>query len=185
VKGENKMGTHITKETFEFLYNNTYKNVLKYTICHCKNLDDVNDIIQDIYTELYQKIIIKKHINLDNVESYIIGIAKNKIKGHYASMKKIYQMETESENLEQLNSNEIDIEKDLITKDNVMQVWSYLKSKGGLTAKIFYLYYVMDIPIKTIAEDLKITESNVKNHLYRTQKELKKNFMKGENYNVR
>lgn len=58
------MGTHITKETFEFLYNNTYKNVLKYTICHCKNLEDVNDIIQDIYTELYQTIVNKRYINV-------------------------------------------------------------------------------------------------------------------------
>ena len=74
------MGINITRDTFEFLYNNTYRNVLKYTICHCRNLDDVNDIVQDIYTELYQKTVKNKHINLDNAESYIIGIAKNKKK---------------------------------------------------------------------------------------------------------
>ena len=179
------MGTHITKETFEFLYNNTYKSVLKYTICHCRNLDDVNDIIQDIYTELYQAIVNKKHINLENAESYIIGIAKNKIKGHYASLKIVYQVEPENENFNQYHDNEIDIEKDLITRDNVMQVWNYLKSKSELTARIFYLYYVMDISIKTIAEDLELTESNVKNHLYRTQRELKAKFKKGDDYNVR
>lgn len=49
------MGINITKDTFEFLYNNTYKNVLKYTICHCRNLDDVNDIVQDIYIQNYIK----------------------------------------------------------------------------------------------------------------------------------
>lgn len=179
------MGTQITKETFEFLYNNTYKSILKYTICHCRNLDDVNDIIQDTYTELYQTIVNKKYINLDNAESYIIGIVKNKIKGHYASLKINYQMETENPNFDQLNDNEIDIEQDIITKDNVLQVWNYLKSKNELTAKIFYLYYVIDIPIKEIAEGLELTESNVKNHLYRTQKELKDKFKKGDDYNVR
>ena len=66
-----------------------------------------------------------------------------------------------------------------------MQVWNYLKNKNELTARIFYLYFVMDIPIKTIAEDLGFTESNVKNHLYRTQKELKDKFMKGDGYDVR
>lgn len=179
------MGTHITKETFEFLYNNTYKNVLKYTICHCRNLDDVNDIIQDIYTELYQTIVNKKHIDLKNSESYIIGIAKNKIRGHYAQLKIIYQNEYDNEDLVHYSDNEIDIEKELITRDNVIQVWNYLKNKSELTARIFYLYYVMDIPIKTIAEDLEITESNVKNHLYRTQKELKEKFKKGDGYDVR
>ena len=155
------MGINITRDTFEFLYNNTYRNVLKYTICHCRNLDDVNDIVQDIYTELYQKTVNKKHINLDNAESYIIGIAKNKIKKHY-SLAKISYIGSENENLSQYSENDIDIEKDLITKDNVMQVWNYLKNKSELTAKIFYLYYVIDVPIKEIAEELKITESNVK-----------------------
>ena len=178
------MGINITRDTFQFLYNNTYRNVLKYTICHCRNLDDVNDIVQDIYTELYQKTVNKKHINLDNAESYIIGIAKNKIKKHY-SLAKISYIGSENENLSQYSENDIDIEKDLITKDNVMQVWNYLKNKSELTAKIFYLYYVIDVPIKEIAEELKITESNVKNHLYRTQKDLKERFKKGERHNVK
>lgn len=178
------MGINITRDTFEFLYNSTYRNVLKYTICHCRNLDDANDIVQDIYTELYQKTVNKKHINLDNAESYIIGIAKNKIKKHY-SLAKINYIGSENENLSQYSENDIDIEKDLITKDNVMQVWNYLKNKSELTAKIFYLYYVIDVPIKEIAEELKITESNVKNHLYRTQKDLKERFKKGERHNVK
>lgn len=174
------MGTHITKESFEFIYRNTYKNVLKYTICHCRNLDDVNDIIQDIYTELYQTIVNKKYINLENVESYMIGIAKNKIKGHYNLTMKKYQGQVENEDLEQFCDNEIDIEKDFITKDNVLQIWNYLKSKSELTSRIFYLYYVIENPIKTIANDIGLTESNVKNHLYRTQRELKEKFKKGD-----
>lgn len=179
------MSTHITKETFEFLYNNTYKNVLKYTICHCKNLDDVNDIIQDIYTELYQTIVNKKYINLNNAESYIIGIAKNKIKKHYSLSKVNCYIEYENKNLDQYGDNDIDIEKDLITKDNVMQVWNHLKNKSDLIARIFYLYHVLDIPIKEIAVELNITESNVKNQLYRTKKELKNKFKKGDGYYVR
>ncbi len=179
------MGTHITKETFEFLYNNTYQNVLRYTICHCRNLDDVNDIIQDIYTELYQTITNKNYIDLENVESYIIGIAKNKIKRHYGILKVNYKMQIENGNLEHFESNEIDIENNLITKDNVLQIWNYLKNKSDITARIFYLYYVMEIPIKTIADSMQMTESNVKNHLYRTQKELKQKFKKGDGYNAR
>ncbi len=179
------MGTHITKETFEFLYNNTYNSILKYTICHCNNLDDVNDIIQDTYVDLYKTIKNKNYIDLENIESYIIGIAKNKIKRHYGVLKVRYQMQTENENLEHFKDNEIDIEMNLITKDNVLQVWNYLKNKSELIARIFYLYYVLEIPIKTIANDIGITESNVKNHLYRTQKELKEKFMKGDGYNAR
>jgi len=178
------MGTHITKETFEFLYNNTYQSVLKYTMCHCRNLDDINDIVQDIYTELFQTLSNKKYINLENVESYIIGIAKNKIKRYYNLLKIDVTMKLD-ENIEVINDNDIDIEKDLITKDNVLQIWNYLKSKSEITAKIFYLYYVMEFSIKTISNDMQMTESNIKNHLYRTKKELQHIFKKGDDCNVR
>lgn len=178
------MGTHITKETFEIIYNNTYNSILKYTICHCKNLDDVNDIIQDIYIELYQTIINKNYIDLENVESYIIGMAKNKIKRHYKPLKVSYS-QIDEEELEQFEDDDMNIEMNIITKDNVLQVWNYLKNKNELTARIFYLYYVMEISIKEIAIEMEFTESNIKNHLYRTQKELKEKFKKGDNYNVR
>lgn len=174
------MSTDITKETFEILYNNTYKNILKYTICHCKNLDDANDIIQDVYTDLYKVIAKKKHINLNNAESYLIAIAKNKIKGHFSSLNFQCPIQLEDGSSWQISDNEIDIEEGLITKDNVLHIWNYLKNKSELTAKIFYLYYVMEIPIKTISFDLGLTESNIKNHLYRTQKELKRIFKEGK-----
>lgn len=165
------MSTQITKDTFEKFYDDTYKNVLKYTICHCNNLDDVNDIIQDIYTELYKKIS-RKVLILENVEAYVIGIARKKIKRHYSLNQKVVIYEI-NEEIDNIDGNDIDIESNLITKDNVEQVWKYVRNKSELTAKIFYLFFVMDFPIKIIASDMKMTESSVKNHLYRTQKQLK------------
>lgn len=174
------MSTQITKNTFESFYNTTYKNVLRYTICHCSNLDDVNDIIQDIYTELYQKIS-KKKLILKNSEAYVIGIARKKIKGHYSFNQKNSMYEI-NEEIDDFSESTVDIESNLITKDNVEQVWKYLRKKNEITAKIFYLFFVMDLSIKTIANDMKMTESNVKNYLYRTQKELKI-FLRKENIN--
>lgn len=174
------MSTQITKNTFEKFYDDTYKSVLKYTICHCDNLDDVNDIVQDIYTELYQKIINRRNINLENVEAYVIGIAKNKIREHFSLNRKAIIFET-SEEIDNINDNDIEIESSLITKDNVEQVWKYLRNKSELIAKIFYLFFVMDFSIKDIANDMEITESNVKNYLYRTKKELKE-YLRKENF---
>ena len=177
------MSTQLSIETFEEIYNLTYNKVLKYTICNCSNLDEVNDTIQDIYTELYKSIIKKRQIVIENVESYIIGIAKNKIKRKYNNKVKQLLKEVDSEGIEQISDLSIDIENDLITKDNALEIWNYLKTKRKITAKVFYLYYILDLPIKTIAKDLEISESNVKNNLYRTKKELKNNFQKGEDCN--
>ena len=54
------MSTQISLEKFEEIYNKTYKTTLKYIVLHCSNLEDVNDIIQDTYVELYNNIKRKK-----------------------------------------------------------------------------------------------------------------------------
>lgn len=54
------MSTQISLEKFEEIYSRTYKNTLKYILLHCQNLDDVNDIIQDTYVELYKNVKRKK-----------------------------------------------------------------------------------------------------------------------------
>ncbi len=62
---------------FEKIYNQTYNNILKYIICKCNNLNNVDDIIQETYLELYRTL--KKKKEISNYESYLIVIAKNKI----------------------------------------------------------------------------------------------------------
>lgn len=61
------------------------------------------------------------------------------------------------------------------------EVWNYIESKGGVTPKIFSLYYLFDMKISEISKELDLKESNVKNHIYRTLKEIKEKFKrKGE-----
>ena len=55
------MSVEINIENFEKIYNETYSQILKFIICKCKNLDDVNELIQDTYVELYKTIKNKKY----------------------------------------------------------------------------------------------------------------------------
>lgn len=80
------MSTREPQNSFEAIYKDTYNDLLKFLIFKCNNLDDVNDILQETYIELF-KIIEKKDIK--NVKSYIIGIAKNKLKGRFSQEKSI------------------------------------------------------------------------------------------------
>jgi RNA polymerase sigma-70 factor (ECF subfamily) len=56
-----------------------------------------------------------------------------------------------------------------------------LEKKNEVIRKIFYLFYEENLTINVIAQTLHLTESNVKNKLYRTLKELKE-IMEGETY---
>ena len=54
-------------------------------------------------------------------------------------------------------------------------VWKFIKKKNIKVIKVFYLYYYSELKISQISEKLKMSESNVKNILYRTIKDIKNN----------
>ena len=172
------MCAQIREENFKEIYRNSYQTTLKFIVIKCHNIDDINDILQDTYLELLLLIKKKKILKIEHINQYILGIANNIIKRHYhKSMKHnkvIYYQEKEDENIEV--KDDFDLEQEIITKDNVKTVWEYVKNKDMITAKIFYLYFSFGLKISEIAKELQLNESNVKNRIFRTLKELK-NFL--------
>lgn len=172
-----------TLNTFDKLYYDTYQDVLKYIVINCSNIDDVKDIIQNVYLDVLKKLG-NKNIKLN--KSYIIGIAKNKIKDYYCFNYKVkitslFSGIRDSKDInlfDTLDAN-IDIEKIIIEKQDINFIWRYLKKQKAVIAKIFFLYYYMDYNIKDISLELHINESNVKNYLYRTLNKLN-SLMKGK-----
>ena len=71
-----------------------------------------------------------------------------------------------------------DLEQNFMDNQDVKKVWNYIQNKDLMTSKIFYLYFVLGLKIVEIAQELKVTESNVKNRIYRTQKEIQKHLGK-------
>ena len=169
------MSTQIKKDNFETIYNKTYSKTLRFIVVKCNNLDDINDIIQDTYIELLKAIRKHKPIEEEIIDKYIMGIANNVIKRHYYKKKKENVVSFYIDDEHEIDApDNFDMEQDFITKENVRDVWNYVKNKDLLTAKIFYLYFVLDLKISEIAGELEITESNTKNKIYRTLKEIKK-----------
>ena len=166
------MSTQIEEKDFEKIYKKTYTNVLKYITIKCNKIEDINDILQDTYIELLNILKRKKYIHLENLESYIYGIAKNIIKRHYYKRNKVIKYEIK-DNEEIEIKDEFDLEQDFISKENVHIIWNYIKSKDLITTKIFYLYYSLDMKINDISKELDISESTVKNKIYRTLKQAK------------
>lgn len=175
-----KMSTQITINSFEKFYNDTYLKTLRYLMCKCKNLDDVNEIIQEIYTDLYAKLYKKQYIEVENIDAYIIGIASKKVKRHYSLKISKRDKFFSIEEIESFSDISVDLDEKIINEANIKQIWEFLKNKKGVTPRIFYLFYVLEIPIREIAVDLGISESCVKNHLYRTKKELKRYYFEKE-----
>lgn len=166
------------EKLFNKLYKETFDDISKYVICATPNINDVNDLLQTIYMEVF------KIINKDNYDllskAYIKGIAQNKINDYYRYnyKQKFISLFTSKENIEEYKD-DIDIEEITIKKYDQEKVWKYLK-KNQTVAKIFYLYYNYGLTIPEIAHALNLNESNVKNYLYRTLKKLKKYMKEGQ-----
>ena len=161
---------------FNNIYDETYYDILKYIIIKCNNINDANDIIQEVYLEFWN-ILNKKKVEEDNIKSYLIGIAVNKIKKHYSILSKIKRINIfdKNNNIDLINNikDDIDIEDLVIKNDDWDIIWRYIKNKKNKDiGKVFYLYYKLELFIKEIACELNKSESYVKNLIYRTLKEL-------------
>lgn len=160
---------------FDNIYTTTYKTTLKFFVLRCNKIEDINDLLQDTYLEIFKQIRKKKIQDIEDVQAYIIGIAKNVLRKYYQSKSNIFSSQVEY--IEEITlDSDIDVELQFITKDNVEKIWNYVKNKNILIAKIFYCYYYLDMKLNDIAKELQLNESTTKTYLYRTIKELKKVF---------
>jgi len=176
-----------TLKTFEVLYYDSYNDVLKYVVCNCSNIQDTKDIIQNVYLEVIKKL--KKDNQTKMSKQYLIGIAKNKVKDYYRFnyKNKLISLFSSKEDINLLETipSDFDLQSDFIKREDLKLIWKYLTKKKVIISKIFYLYYYADYDIKSIARELNISESNVKNYLYRTLKELKSLLNVGGDDNVK
>lgn len=162
---------------FNEVYMSTYNDVLRYVICKCGDINDVNDIIQDVYLDFWN-ILDNKSVEVNNVKNYLLGIAKNKIKQYYASFNKrktisIFSKTDDGIELIDNIKSDINIEQIILDKADWKIIWIYIKKKKNkYIPKIFYLHYKLELTIKEIAKELDLNESYVKNLLYRTLNEL-------------
>jgi len=109
-------------------------------------------------------------------------IAKRKIAKHYSfleRLKSFVSIAFASEDDEEADFSEFqaaDFSTEEFAVNNIMleNARQFIKSKPDDVRKVFYLMYDIDLTIPEIAQMLSMSESNVKNKLYRTLKELRK-----------
>lgn len=164
-------------EFFSELYDATHEKVLAYIIVKCGKTEDVEDVFMETYTEIVSIIRNRGTGYIKNPEAFVTKIAKRKIYRHYKLLQRISDLRTskdyEENIVENIDDGQISFDEDIMNQLTVNKAFAYLSKKDELTKKIFYLYYYMDKTIKEIAELLSVKESNVKNRLYRTVKELR------------
>ena len=175
---------------FNEIYDLTNKSVLASITARCGNYADINDIFQDTYMDLYKQLKNRGAEYVKDGKAYVFRIAKRKIARHYSLLKRLrtfVSMTAKNEGNENYENNETELsnadidlyltadttEDYVVNQDMLENVRKFIKQKPADIAQIFYFFYEADLSISEIAQALSLSESNVKNKLYRTLKELK------------
>jgi len=169
---------------FNEIYDSTNKYILTVITAKCGNTYDINDIFQETYMELY-KLMTKRGANyIQNEKAFVLKIAKQKIARHYSLSQRLQMfvpISVKKEDNEEIDLSDADIDS-FLTEDSpedyvinqllVENARKLIRSKSAEVEKIFYLFYDVGLTIPEIAKNLSLSESSVKNKLYRTIKEL-------------
>ena len=93
-------------EKFDEVYNESYRDISRYVVVSSNNIGDVQDILQNIYLEVY------KNIGKVKDKNYVFGIAKNVMKKYY----RFKFMKKSDEVLYDNISDNINLEKSVMEK---------------------------------------------------------------------
>jgi len=166
---------------FDEIYDSTKKAVLAYITAKCGRIDDISDIFQDSYMELYQILLRRGADYVTNDKAFVMSIAKRKIAGYYSLLERLrlfVSMTAVDEDGEEVDLSELEPDAFLTEDFAISRILldsarQYINQKPEIVQKVFYLYYGVGLKINEIAEAIGISESNVKHKLYRTLEELR------------
>jgi len=166
---------------FDEIYNCTHKAALTYITAKCARTADISDIFQDTYMELFQVLKKRGTSYISNEKAFVLRLAKQKLARHYSLQERLRifvsasAINEDGDNVD-LTDNEAsaflteDFTVDKLTLDEARD---YIHSRPEIVQKIFYLFYDVGLTLAEIAAALKISESQVKNKLYRNLKDLR------------
>lgn len=175
---ENKLKNYIQNNTLDIdklidEYTPYIRTVIQNTVHNNVSNEDKEEIISDTFFVLWKRY--KENYEIESLSSYISGIVRNlilqklKTNKYTISIENLYNIE-QIENLPIYSEERTEIEK----------ISHKINSLKEIEIKIITMFYYNQDSIKDIANNLKISESNVKTRLHRIRKKIKKEFEKGD-----
>ncbi len=162
---------------FDKLYSETYSYIVKYILFRLPNIEDVNDIVQEIYLSLL--VDLSKGKVILNARSYVRGIANRKISDYYRKVYKdkernvplTFEKDGQEYDYTNLIPGDEELEDEIIEHISIKKILQDINKEDRIGVRIFYLYFYQGLTFREIAKELKMKESTVK---YRYKKILDK-----------
>jgi RNA polymerase sigma-70 factor (ECF subfamily) len=157
---------------FNEIYDSTNRAVLVFITAKCGRTADIADLFQDTYMELYQTLCKRGTGYIIFPKAFVMRLVRRKLAKYYEAAARHPAPVSLSEP-EWDGADAFLTENFAVNGATLDAARKFLLQKPEDVKKIFYLHFELDLTIAKIAKKLSMSESNVKNKLYRTLKELR------------
>ena len=149
------------------VYEETYLYITKYLVIKCGSIDDVSDLLQNVYTAFLERVKRKGRNHILVPKHYLLKIASDELSKYYKENKR------NNENLSIDDNADFDFQSDEFLEQEVDEkllsekLWEEIGKLDVLTIKIFTLRFLYDMKLKDISKELDCNLSVIKSRLYR------------------
>lgn len=157
---------------FEAIYNATHRQILIYLTAKCGDPADLQDLFQDTYAELYAVLRRRGGGYVENPPAFVKKLARQQLHRHYSRRVLCAPLSLEDMSGD-VPAPPAELDDRLVTQALLEQVREALARQPALTRKIFCLHFALDLTLAETAQALEVSESFVKNRLYRTIAQLR------------
>ncbi len=180
------MADSVITTVFNEIYKTTWRFAFAYTTKKCGNAEDIADILQEAYAEVYVVLTRKGPEYVKNTEAFVLQVVKTKVYRHYTLMQRLknhiplHAVNGDGEDVEipDLECTDLEVEDRLIDHLFLDEIAALLTTRPRESQQVFYLFYYLGMTIPQISSELGIRESTVKSRIYRTVQEIRKHYGK-------
>lgn len=167
------------RDSFYTIYDLTAEKVLGFITARCHRVEDIQDVFQETYTELFVLLTKRGAGYVRQPEALVMKLARQKLARHYSLADRLKRLmpprhtDQDGEDWERQLAEPISVEDTVADRDMLARIGAVLEQKPQEIRRIFHLFYARQHTIPQIAEELGMSQSNVKHKLYRTLAELR------------
>jgi RNA polymerase sigma-70 factor (ECF subfamily) len=152
------------KRSFEILFYRYEKEISKYIYAYVKNISETEDIVQEVFISVYNKLFTFK--SGKNFRPWLYAIARNKTIDYLRKSKKAIFVDIDDRNIK-ITEQEYHPEDMAEFKETKAIIENFIKILSFKNREVLYLkYYNQDMTFSQLAQILNISEGAAKRRYY-------------------
>lgn len=166
-----------TESDFEDIYNATVTRLSKHVFFKVQNLEDAQDLVQDLYLELY------KHLQrcterLDNPQAYLIQMANHALTRYYQDkLRRPVTLMDETTDPFITIPDKNNLEAEVLEKVTSEALWKTINTLKEPEKSLMIGRFRFDMSYTQLSEALSMPETTIKSKVYKVLSDLQKKFL--------